>query len=135
MPKGSVLLYMNGIWHGGGANVSSTSTRDGMAVIYELGWLRQEENHYLACPPEIAKDLPMKMQQLLGYPVANSLGHYSNGNGDTQFWPSGFDKETRPVNWVGGWKREDWAGEENRESMTAELAKLKRRVAELEARL
>ena len=32
-----------------------------------MGWLRQEENQYLAVPIDIAKELPERMQQLLGY--------------------------------------------------------------------
>lgn len=142
MSKGSVLLYMNGTWHGGGANLSTTGgTRDAMAVIYELGWLRHEENHYLACPPEIAQDLPVKMQKLLGYKMANSLGHYSNGNGDTQMFPSGWRGKSptnRPVNWAGKWKKEDWAGPEDSkdlDAMAAELADLERRVAELKGEI
>ena len=57
MTKGSVLLYTGSIFHGGGANTTTTS-RIGMNVGYSLGWLRQEENQYLACPPEIARTLP-----------------------------------------------------------------------------
>jgi hypothetical protein len=57
MTKGSVLLYTGSVFHGGGANTAKTS-RIGMNVGYSLGWLRQEENQYLACPPEIARTLP-----------------------------------------------------------------------------
>ena len=53
MPKGSVLLYLGSLYHGGGAN-RSTRPRRGINVGYTLSWLRQEENQYLACPPEIA---------------------------------------------------------------------------------
>jgi len=40
-----------------GANTTKAS-RIGMNIGYSLGWLRQEENQYLACPPEIARTLP-----------------------------------------------------------------------------
>jgi hypothetical protein len=36
-------------------------------VGYSLGWLRQEENQYLACPPEIARTLPEGLLRLMGY--------------------------------------------------------------------
>ena len=32
-----------------------------------MGWLRQEENQYLAVPVDVAKELPERLQQLLGY--------------------------------------------------------------------
>ena len=50
MSKGSVLVYTGSIYHGGGANLSDVH-RIGINVGYSLGWLRQEENQYLACPP------------------------------------------------------------------------------------
>lgn len=77
MPKGSVLLYTGSIVHGGGAN-ESAAARVGMSVTYLLAWLRQEENQYLSCPPEIARELEPALQELLGYSVGNgSLGYFS----------------------------------------------------------
>ena len=69
MKKGSVLIYVSNLLHGGGMNATADATRDACAIIYKLGWLRQEENHYLSCPPHIATQMPPKMQKLLGYPV------------------------------------------------------------------
>jgi hypothetical protein len=74
MTKGSALLYTGSIFHGGGANNTETS-RIGMNVGYSLGWLRQEENQYLACPPEIARTLPEGLLRLMGY----QRGSYSIG--------------------------------------------------------
>jgi Phytanoyl-CoA dioxygenase (PhyH) len=66
MPAGSVLLYLSGVIHGGGANVSDVN-RTGLLLTYSLGWLRQEENQYLANPPEVARDFPGRLQRLIGY--------------------------------------------------------------------
>ena len=66
MSKGSVLLYSGSVYHGGGAN-RSTATRVGINITYNLSWLRQEENQYLSCPPEIAKTLPVPLLKLMGY--------------------------------------------------------------------
>jgi ectoine hydroxylase-related dioxygenase (phytanoyl-CoA dioxygenase family) len=66
MAKGSVLLYVGSIFHGGGANKSDLH-RVGINVGYSLGWLRQEENQYLACPPDIARTLPEGLLRLMGY--------------------------------------------------------------------
>ena len=78
MPAGSVLIYTGSILHGGGANTSATP-RLGLNLTYTLGWLRQEENQYLSCPPHIAKNLEPEMQELLGYTQGNyALGYYSD---------------------------------------------------------
>jgi len=49
-----------------------------MNVGYSLGWLRQEENQYLACPPEIARTLPEGLLRLMGY----QRGSYAIGYAD-----------------------------------------------------
>ena len=78
MPKGSVLLYLGSLYHGGGAN-RSTEARRGINVGYTLSWLRQEENQYLACPPEVARELPESLARLAGYQRgAYALGYYGD---------------------------------------------------------
>ncbi|MEM7294206.1 MAG: phytanoyl-CoA dioxygenase family protein [Pseudomonadota bacterium] len=74
MSPGSVLLYSGNVIHGGGTN-NSDADRTGLAIHYGLGWLRQEENQYLACSPDVARTLPGQLQRLLGYELgAPSLG-------------------------------------------------------------
>ena len=54
-----------------------------MNITYCLGWLRQEENQYLSCPPHIAKDLQPELQELLGYTQGNyALGYFSDPESD-----------------------------------------------------
>ena len=78
MPKGSVLFYLGSLYHGGGAN-RSASARRGVNVGYTLSWLRQEENQYLACPPEVARELPEDLARLAGYRRgAYALGYYGD---------------------------------------------------------
>ncbi len=74
MPKGSVVIYTGRTIHGGGAN-RSAKVRRALNVDYVLGWLRQEENQYLSCPPDVARRLPEPIQRLAGY----SLGSYALG--------------------------------------------------------
>jgi ectoine hydroxylase-related dioxygenase (phytanoyl-CoA dioxygenase family) len=77
MTRGSVLLYTGSVFHGGGANTSGAD-RIAANLTYTLGWLRQEENQYLSCPPEIARHLPTALQDLLGYTVGSyALGYYT----------------------------------------------------------
>ena len=66
MTKGSVLFYSGSLYHGGGAN-QSNATRTGINITYNLSWLRQEENQYLATPIEIARTLPVELLRLMGY--------------------------------------------------------------------
>lgn len=66
MSPGSALVYYGSVWHGGGAN-RTAGDRVGIGLAYTLGWLRQEENQYLACPPDVARTFPTELQRLLGY--------------------------------------------------------------------
>lgn len=77
MDAGDALIYSGRLWHGGGENKSSAN-RTGLQLVYALAWLRQEENQYLSCPPEIAKDFPIELTRLIGYDLARySMGYYT----------------------------------------------------------
>lgn len=66
MRRGSVLFYDGKVLHGGGAN-RSDRTRQGVNITYSVGWVRQEENQYLACPPDIARTLDDDLLRMMGY--------------------------------------------------------------------
>ncbi|HAC87858.1 MAG TPA: phytanoyl-CoA dioxygenase [Gammaproteobacteria bacterium] len=66
MKKGSVLFYTGKIYHGAGEN-RSDSVRQALNITYAVGWVRQEENQYLATPPEVARTLPDDLLKLMGY--------------------------------------------------------------------
>jgi ectoine hydroxylase-related dioxygenase (phytanoyl-CoA dioxygenase family) len=66
MTKGSILFYSGAVYHGGGANRSS-APRVGVNITYNVSWLRQEENQYLAVPLEVARTLPVDLLRLIGY--------------------------------------------------------------------
>ena len=75
MSKGSCLLYTGKVYHGGGAN-RSDAVRAGLNITYCAAWLRQEENQYLSCPPEIAATLDDDLLKLMGYRIgAYALGY------------------------------------------------------------
>ncbi|HEX3915957.1 MAG TPA: phytanoyl-CoA dioxygenase family protein [Caulobacteraceae bacterium] len=77
MKRGSVLVYSGSVIHAGGEN-RSDGDRTGINITYCLGWLRQEENQYLSCPPAIARTLDPKLQALLGYSMGSyALGYFS----------------------------------------------------------
>jgi ectoine hydroxylase-related dioxygenase (phytanoyl-CoA dioxygenase family) len=72
MPAGSAILYLGSTFHGGGAH-TGTEPRRGVHLSYTLGWLRTEENNYLAVPPEVACELPRECQEVLGYAVHDAI--------------------------------------------------------------
>ncbi|HEY5251579.1 MAG TPA: phytanoyl-CoA dioxygenase family protein [Acidimicrobiales bacterium] len=75
MPKGSVLVWVGSLWHGGGAN-QTNERRVGMAMNYCAGFLRQQENQQLGIPAETVKTFPRRLQELVGYSIYNGLiGH------------------------------------------------------------
>lgn len=67
MPAGAALFYSGKVIHGAGENRTTDAWRRGMHVSFVLGWLRPEENHYLAVPLEVARELPERARELLGY--------------------------------------------------------------------
>jgi ectoine hydroxylase-related dioxygenase (phytanoyl-CoA dioxygenase family) len=95
MERGSVLFYSGSVNHGGGAN-RTDHVRIGLNITYNLAWLRQEENQYLATPREVAQTLPVELLRLMGYDRgAYSLGYIDDlrdpieailpGSGDVGF--------------------------------------------------
>ena len=66
MRRGACLFYDGKILHGGGANTSDEDRR-GVNLTYSVGWVRQEENQYLACPAEIARTLEDDLLRVMGY--------------------------------------------------------------------
>lgn len=104
MKAGSVLIYSGSVIHGGGEN-RSNGDRVGVNITYCLGWLRQEENQYLSCPPEIARTLDKKLQALLGYAMGSyALGYY------TPPLPPGVGPEVAPPQVALGEKAAGWGG-------------------------
>ncbi|MEZ0075100.1 phytanoyl-CoA dioxygenase family protein [Planotetraspora sp. GP83] len=66
MRAGSGLIWLGGVYHGGGANATDVP-RTGMTIALDLGNLRQEENQYLAVPREKVLAYPEEVRRLLGY--------------------------------------------------------------------
>ncbi len=75
MPAGSALFYLGNSYHGGGANRSG-HPRMALVNTYSLGWLRQEENMYLALPREVAAGLPDELRRLIGYQRHGLVGWF-----------------------------------------------------------
>jgi ectoine hydroxylase-related dioxygenase (phytanoyl-CoA dioxygenase family) len=75
MSKGSVLVWVGSLWHGGGAN-RTNHRRVGIAMNYCAGFLRQQENQQLGIPRATVKGFPTRLQDLVGYGIYRGLiGH------------------------------------------------------------
>ncbi|MDY7102947.1 MAG: phytanoyl-CoA dioxygenase family protein [Actinomycetota bacterium] len=74
MPAGAGVVYLGSTIHAGGTN-RSTRGRAGVHLSYVAGWLRPEENNTLATPPDVARDLPRRAQELIGYAMHDATAH------------------------------------------------------------
>jgi ectoine hydroxylase-related dioxygenase (phytanoyl-CoA dioxygenase family) len=74
MEAGSALLYLGTTMHGGGANTTTDAWRRGMFFGFVVGWLRTEENTFLTVPIEQVKQMPTRVQELLGYKAHDGIG-------------------------------------------------------------
>jgi hypothetical protein len=90
MPAGSVMIFLGNTLHAGGAN-NTDKPRLGVILEYCAGWLRPQENHVLGVPKQIVKQLPEKLQELLGYNVLGLLGNVDGRN------PRKYLTDERPV--------------------------------------
>jgi len=75
MEKGSVLVWVGSLWHGGGAN-RTDRRRVGIAMNYCAGFVRQQENQQLGIPLATIKRFPRRLQELCGFSIyAGLMGH------------------------------------------------------------
>jgi len=80
MPKGSLVFWTGKVFHGAGGN-RTDGNRTGIIYSLVVDWLATEENQYLAVPPEIARMLPERAQQLIGYRASSRIGWVTGRDG------------------------------------------------------
>jgi ectoine hydroxylase-related dioxygenase (phytanoyl-CoA dioxygenase family) len=78
MAAGSAMFYVGNLWHGGGANGTGLP-RLGVILEYVVSWLRPQENHCLAVPRSVVRELPQRLQELLGYNIYPPFVGYVDG--------------------------------------------------------
>lgn len=78
MPAGSMMVAKGTLWHRGGAN-QSDKPRLIITPQYCPGWTRPLENMALAVPPSVAKTLPPRAQELIGYSIHPPFMGYVDG--------------------------------------------------------
>jgi len=74
MPAGSMLYFLNTLWHGGGSN-SSIKGRRSMTIQYCQPWIRPIENMIVAIGWENLDAIPKKLLGLLGFTTKEFMGH------------------------------------------------------------
>ena len=70
LKRGDAFMMFASCYHGGGANTTTDQERLLFSCFMTRGWLRQEENHYLAIDRETMKKLPKKTQHVAGYALS-----------------------------------------------------------------
>jgi len=78
MPSGSLAIAKGTLWHRGGSN-RSDRPRLIITPQYCAGWVRQLENMCLAIPPDIARTLPERARELIGYSIHPPFMGYVDG--------------------------------------------------------
>jgi ectoine hydroxylase-related dioxygenase (phytanoyl-CoA dioxygenase family) len=73
-----VLLFTGRLWHGAGAN-TSTASRLGVVIDYAQPWLRPCEAHTLSSDPRQVRELPQRLQELLGFNQPSPYLGFING--------------------------------------------------------
>ncbi|KKY22714.1 putative phytanoyldioxygenase family protein [Phaeomoniella chlamydospora] len=70
---GDGFIMLSSCYHGGSKNTTKDEERLVFSCFMTRGYLRQEENQYLAAPLEVAKTLPLRIQKLMGYTVSEPM--------------------------------------------------------------
>jgi len=73
MKAGSAIYYVGKTLHGGGPN-STDQMRRALFLGFSLGWLRTKENFFVSTPIEAVREMPKRVQQLLGYETHGGIG-------------------------------------------------------------
>ncbi|MFI0446684.1 phytanoyl-CoA dioxygenase family protein [Actinomadura sp. 6N118] len=68
MPAGSCVLFLGTLWHGGGAN-RSTTARLAATAQYCQPWLRTQEAFTLSTSPQVTKEVSEDIRRMLGYSI------------------------------------------------------------------
>jgi ectoine hydroxylase-related dioxygenase (phytanoyl-CoA dioxygenase family) len=70
MEPGDAFMMLGGTYHGAGANTTADQERLVYAAFATRGYLRQEENQYLANDLTKIRELPEKVQRFAGFGVS-----------------------------------------------------------------
>ena len=117
MPAGSMVMFLNTVWHSGGANTTDTPRRS-LTVQYCQPWIRTFENMTVAMGWEDLDVVPKRLLQLMGFSTHDFMG-YVDGRAPR----TGVEmRKKRLIEWALNQKeRGGKGGEEWKNSMSAKL--------------
>lgn len=78
LEPGDGFIMLSSCYHGGSANKTTDEERLLVSCFMTRGYLRQEENQYLAVPIEKARALPPRIQKLMGYAPSDVSVHWNS---------------------------------------------------------
>lgn len=91
MPKGSMVLFLGTLWHGGGANLTQ-NPRLAVTAQYCEPWARQQENFSLSVSLERARECSRHIQRMLGYSIHPPFMGMVNGMHPARLLEKGGEK-------------------------------------------
>ena len=78
MKRGSAVVFLSTLWHGGGSN-RSDKPRQALTAQYVEPYFRPQENQMLNVPVDEVLKMPKKLQSLIGYSIHVPFVGFSNG--------------------------------------------------------
>ena len=78
LQPGDGFMVFAGCYHGGSANTTADEERLVYSTFTTRGYLRQEENQYLANDMEAVRKLPVWLQQFMGYSLSRPFMGWVN---------------------------------------------------------
>lgn len=69
MPAGSVVFFLGTLWHGGGANRTTSHRRLAVTAQYCQPWLRPQEAFTLSTPPATVRTVSENIRRMIGYSI------------------------------------------------------------------
>lgn len=74
LKRGDAIIMFASLFHGGGSNTTSDHYRLVYSTFAVRGYLRQEENQYLAVPQDLVKQYDKATQEFIGYYISEPAG-------------------------------------------------------------
>ncbi|RDW65656.1 phytanoyl-CoA dioxygenase family protein [Aspergillus mulundensis] len=76
LEKGDALIFFASLYHGAGHNTTADEYRTVFSTYVTRGYLRQEENQFLAVPLERVREYDRETQKFIGYALSDPVcGH------------------------------------------------------------
>ncbi|XRM38783.1 hypothetical protein ABZX51_002179 [Aspergillus tubingensis] len=76
MEKGDGFIMLASAFHGGGSNITENEYRLMFATFVVRGYLRQEENQFLAVPADVARTYDRETLEFMGYAMSEPACGY-----------------------------------------------------------